>query len=256
MRYLGIARLRLLTTTRTWTPIYVLAILPPAFAALAAAVSEGEFRHDPAFLLPTNAASAMLAWVLHAILLGSATELSGRVNRSREATLNARIPDLLDTAPIRRSARFWGDVLGTFAATALIHICCLPLLAAVAAVSPLPLTLFFWLEVATLAFLILTSAGASWQRSAAPTKSGVARMAITFSAILLLLVIVWMTTSVRAFRDALMNFILVRPSAGGWAEVLAAIDEPALFVVLVALLYGGTLLYYHVNSTSRRAWEN
>lgn len=256
MRYLGIARLRLLMTTRTWSPIFVLAVLPPAIAAIAVATQEEFFLHDAQFHLPINAAAATLSWTLHALLLGAATAFSGSANRSRAAVANAHVPDLLDTAPIAQGPRYWGDVLGTFAATAVVHICCVPLLAVVAAVSPLPLTLFLWFEIVVLAFLILASAGAAWQRSTSAAKSSAARMAIGFFVVTLLLLILWMTTNMRAFRDAVFNFLMTRPSRAGWSDVVAAVEEPAMFVALFALLYAGTMLYYHFSSTNRRAWEN
>ena len=256
MRYLGIARLRLLMTTRTWSPIFVLAVLPPAIAAIAVAAVEEFFLHDAEFQLPMNAAAASLSWTLHAIFLAAATAFSGSVTRSREGAATVHVPDLLDTVPIGQGPRFWGDALGTFAATGVIHVCCLPLLAVVAAVSPLPLGLFLGLETGVLALLILASAGAAWQRSTAATKSGAARMAIGFFEVVLFLVILWMTTNMRAFRDAMLNFLMSRPSPAGWSDVVAAVEQPAAFVALVALLYAGTMLYYHFSSTSRRAWEN
>ncbi len=258
MRYLAIARFRLWTIIRTATPIFVIAVLPPLVAAIVVAKPEPEFRDTADFWLVINASAALKAWFFHALILSFACLMSGKVETAHDFVATQGIPDLMDTAPIGNGARFWGEALGALQATGLIHLACLPLLAAVAALSPLPTIVFAWFETATIALLVLASTGAAWQRRAPRTKYSATRGPRTAAAIaMLFLIAVVMTTHPRAFRDAAVEFLVsYRPSMQGWSKVVGTVEHPILFVALLSILYAGTMAYYYVSSTRKKVWEN
>jgi len=262
MRYLAISRFRLLTIIRTATPIFVIAALPPLVAAIALSTPEPAFRAGADVWLPINASAAVMAWLLHAMILSFTCLMSGKVRTSHDfVTMNAT-PDLMDTAPIGNGARFWGEALGTVEATAVIHLCCLPLLAAVAALSPLPTIMFLWIEAATIALLVLASTGAAWQRRAPRTKYSATRgprNAVVLAMLFLLALLV--TTRPRAFRDSALEFVLpvhgtARTSMRGWSEVAGAVGNPILLLALLSLLYAGAIAYYYLSATRKQVWEN
>jgi hypothetical protein len=258
MRYLAVSRFRHLTIVRTATPIFVIAVLPVVAAAIAVSIPEPKFRDVADYWLLFNASAAVKAWFFHALFLSVAGLMSGKVKTSHDFVATHGIPDLMDTAPIGEGARFWGEALGTLETMAVIHLCCLPLLVAVAALSPLPTVLFVWMEAATMALLVLASTGAAWQRRAPRRKYSATRgprnaavLAILFLLALLL------TTRPRAFRDSTAEFLLFnRPSMRGWSEVMATVENPILLVTLLSMLYAGTITYYYVSSTRKRTWEN
>ncbi len=257
MRYLAISRFRLLTIIRTATPIFVIVVLPPLVAALAISKPEPAFRDAADFWLPINAWAAVVAWLLHAIILSVACLMSGKVKTAHDFVVMNATPDLMDTAPIGEGARFWGEALGTLEATVVIHLCCLPLLAAVAALSPLPTIMFIWIEAATIALLVLASTGAAWQRRAPRTKySGTRgpRNAVALAILFLLALLI--TTRPRPFRDSALEFLYPRASMPAWSEVVGTVENPLLLILLLSLLYAGTITYYYVSSTRKRLWEN
>jgi hypothetical protein len=258
MGVLAIARFRLLTIVRTATPIFVLAAIPPLLAMIPLSVAEPTFRELAADLLPLNATVTVAAWLLHGIVIGLATLTTGKIKTPHNDVVTRVVPDLMDTAPVPPPPRFWGETLGTLGAAAIVHVCCLPLLAAVAALSPMPMVVFVSIEIGTLAFLVLAAAGAAWQRRAPRTKwsgSRGPRNAVLVG-ILLLLSVRISTTRWEAFRDALAQFLYPRTSMQTWAEAARAIDRPMLLAALLAMLYAGTIAYYYVSSTRKRALEN
>jgi len=258
MGVLAIARFRLLTIVRTGTPIFILAAIPPLLAMIPMNVPEPTFRAKAPELLPLNANVALAAWLLHGLLIVLSTLRTGNVRMLHNDVVVRVIPDLMDTAPVAPPSRFWGEALGALGAAAIVHLCCLPLLAAVAALSPMPTAAFVSIEIGTLAFLALASAGAAWQRRAPRTKwSGTrgTRNAVLVGILLLLSVRV-STTQWDAFRDALAQFVFPRTSMQMWADVARAVDRPMLLAALVAMLYAGTIAYYYVSSTRKRALEN
>lgn len=257
MRYLAIARFRLLTIIRTATPIFVIAALPPLFAAFPVSTPEPIFRAGAEDFLSINARVAVAAWLFHTLILAFACLMSGKVKTAHDDVTIAVVPDLMDTAPIRPGSRFWGEAAGAFAATAIIHVCCLPLLAAVAALNPLPTIVFLWIEAGTIALLILASAGAAWQRRAPRTKYSASRglrNATLFA--ILLLASLFATTRWEAFRDSAFAFLYPRNSMRAWAEVVDSVENPLLLFILLSLLYAGTITYYYVSATRKRVWES
>jgi hypothetical protein len=258
MGVLAIARFRFLTIVRTGTPIFILGAVPALLAMGPLSVAEPTFRATAEELLPFSANASLAAWLLHGILLALATLSTGKVKSPHNDVVVRVIPDLMDTAPVAPPSRFWGESLGTLGAAAIVHACCLPLLAAVAALSPMPNVAFVSIEIGTLALLGLAAAGAAWQRRAPRTKwSGTRgpRNAVLVGILLLLSVRV-STTQWTEFRDALAQFVFGRTSMQMWAEVARAIDRPMLLAALLSVLYAGTIAYYYVSSTRKRALEN
>lgn len=258
MRVLAVSRFRLLTTVRAATPVFIAAVLPPVVGALVAGGPEPGFRHAADFWLPVHASAAVLAWVLHGLFLASATLMSGKVRTAHDFVSTEGMADLMDTAPVDPRGRFWGEALGTMGAAALIHLCCLPLLATVAALSPLPTGVFLWIELGALALLVEAAAGAAWQRRMPRTKYSATRGARTMLVLVVLfLLVVVVTTRPLAFRDSVLDFLLGRkPSVRRWSEVLTTVESPALLITLLSLLYAGSILYYYVSATRRPAREN
>ncbi len=258
MRCLAIARFRLLTIVRTGTSIFLIAAIPPLLALIPLSTPEPLLRVDAPEMLPLNARVALVAWLFHAIFLGVSCLASGKLKTAHADVSTRELPDLIDTAPVGPAARFWGEALGTLGAAAIVHACCLPLLAAVAALSPLPTAAFLSIEVGAIAMIVLGSAGAAWQRRAPRTKysgSRGPRNAVLF-AILLLMVLRHSTTQWEVFRDSLLGFLAQSTSMRAWAEVVGAADRPLLLFTLLALLYFGNIAYYYVSATRKRLREN
>jgi hypothetical protein len=243
MRFLAVARLRLLTTIREATAVFIFAMVPALIAVAIETTPEPLFRAAADELLGVFASVALVAWLFHAFIIITASEAFGSMRLFRvDAT--ALPPDLMDSAPIGPLERFVGETLGVFGATATIHAACLPLLAVVAVLSPLPTVVFAWIEVGIIAMMILGSAGAAWKRLAPRTQwaaTRTARSGILF--LILFLVTLFATTRWQTFRDSLVAFIIT-PSMRAWAVVTNAVESPLLLVTLWLLLYGGYLLYY------------
>lgn len=257
MRYLAIARFRTLTALRTGTPTFVVALLPAIIAAIPLSTPEPEFRGSADAMLRINASFAVMGWFFHTAFLAFATLMSGKVKTSHDFVSVEDHPDLMDTVPVGHGARFWGEALGTFAAGGLLHLCCLPLLTAVAVLSPLPMIMFAGMEGALIALLFLASAGAAWQRRSPRTKYSATRGPRNILAVAMLIGgVVIVTTRARDFRDALLHFINPRTSIQAWREIVATIDSPLLFTVLMAMIYSGTIAYYYLSATKRTTREN
>ena len=249
MRYLAIARFRLLTTIRAGAPLFVLS----ALAALAPAVflscmPDEVFRANADQLLGDFAPPAVFAWIAHALILAIACDAFGNVTllRMQLTSTPAEGPaDLMDTAPITPGARFWGEAAGILAAALTIHVCTLPILALVAALSPLPTAMFVTIEAATVVLLVLASAGGAWKRRARRTKwsaSRGARSALLFA--VLLLMALRQTTERVAFRDS-FGWFVTHPSPRSWSAVSNAVENPFLLFVLVSLLYTCYIVFYY-----------
>ena len=75
--------------------------------------------------------------------------------------------------------------------------------------------------------------------------------------ILFVLVLV-VTTRIRAFRDSALAFLLFGEGASirGWSEIVATVDNPILLMTLLSLLYAGTIIYYYFSATRQKDWEN
>jgi len=194
---------------------------------------------------------------MHGIFITFATISSGKVKSAHDDMTIGVKPDLMDTAPVSSAERFWGDALGTFGAMAIIHLCTLPLLATIAALDPLPTSAFVWIEAVILAAIFLGSASAAWQRRAPRTKFSATRGARNALVVAILMLLAFACTSrLVAFRDAFLTFIPYRVSRNGWADLMDTIEAPALLVLLLLLLYAGTMTYYYVSATRKRALEN
>lgn len=257
MRQLAIARFRLLTIIRTATPIFLIAIVPPVIGANAMSTPEPEFRASADELIGSHALFSFLSWFWHAVILSFACLMSGKIKSSHDDVMTNVIPDLMDTAPVGRGARFWGEALGTLGAVVMIHVCCLPLLAAVAALSPFPTVLFLWMEAATIALIALASAGAAWQRRAPRTKySGTRGLRNAVCLAILFFAAFRATTRWEVFRDATVEFLEPDGSMRNWPDVRGAVENPFLLFTLLSLLYAGTIAYYYVSSTRKQQWEN
>ncbi|GEM_PF-5831152 len=258
MHYLALARFRMLTILRTSTGIFIICLIPCAFFAVGlSTITEPIFRTEPWEFLRINASFAICGWVFHGVFIAFAAMLTGKVKSAYDDVTIGVKADLMDLAPVSPGERFWGEALGTFAAMALIHLCTLPLLSVLAALCPLPTSAFLWIELVIIACVFLASASAAWQRRAPRTKFSATRgprNAIVIA--ILLLSIVPLTTRWVAFRDALTTFMQYRVSPKGWADVVGAVDNPLLMVTLVSLLYLGTMTYYYVSATRKRALEN
>jgi hypothetical protein len=255
MRYLAIAHFRALTLIRSTAPFYVVAMLPALIGAIYESQPEPFFRAEAEVILPRNATAAVAAWVIHALILFFASLASGTARRHMDLQTAERA-DLIDTAPVSLENHYWGEVLGTFLATIVIHICCLPLLAVVAALSPLPTSFFAAIEAVIVALILLAAAGAAWQRRAAPSKfSGTRgpRMALLFL-VLLLMTFRHTTGRWEAFRDSALAFFL-HASTRSWAAVVEAIDNPTLLVSTLLLVYLAYLVYFYVAGTRTPSWE-
>jgi hypothetical protein len=254
MRCLAIARFRFLMTLRTATPIFVICVLPALVVAwILGSAPEPYFRYGADTLLGDNATYAFLAWIAHAIILSLACLASGNVKRPVDPADTTALPDLMDTTPVGAETRFWGEMLGTLGATSVIHVCCLPLLAAVAALSPLPTRLFATAEGTIVALMVLASTGAAWQRRAPQTRfSGTrtARSAIVFA--ILFISALLLSTRWEDFRDSAVVF-LTRPSMQVWREVASAVENPLLLTILWSLLYAGYIYYYYASATRNTA---
>lgn len=243
MRFLAIARWRVLTTIRSATLLFVAAVIVP-FAA--AAAQSAPFTPD-ASMMNVHAAMASYAWLIHAAFLLFACETFGNVGILRADFTPAT--DLLESAPLRRMPRFFGEAAGVFSAAAILHICCLPLLVTAAVLSPAATSIFVSIEAAVLALLILASASAAWKRLAPVSKwsrTRTVRSLALFFVLVLLSVIV--TTQWALFRDAMFAF-LVSPSMRAWTRVASAVDNPFPLALLLVVLYCSYLLFYFVQGT-------
>ena len=251
MRYLAVARLRLMTAVRQATPILLIAAVPPTGALLFEAMPEPLFRASADEVLETMARAAMLAWLIHGAILVVACEAFGTLQLMRPGSSAAQ-SDLLDSAPIGHLPRFWGEALGIFATTLSIHLCCLPLLATAAILSPLPTIFFAGVEAVTIAFVALGSAVGASKRLAPVTRWSATRSARSGALfVTLFLAALLATTEWEKFRDAIGEFLIV-PSVRHWAAVTSAIARPSLLAILIAILYGGYILFF-VRSARTRA---
>jgi hypothetical protein len=252
MRYLAIARFRLLTTIRAANALFaVAAIAAIGPAALNSFMPDEVFRAGADDFLGLAATTAVIAWIAHALILAFACDAFGNVTllRTQITSLQTDGPaDLMDTAPIKPGARFWGEAAGILAAAMTIHICTLPVLVLVAALSPLPTAMFIAAEAAIIALVVLASTGGAWKRRAPRTKwSGTrgARSAVLFA--ILLLLAIKHTTEWEVFRDSLVRFVR-EPSPAVWLAVSNAVENPTLLFVLLSLLYAGYMAFYYSSS--------
>ncbi|HJT16438.1 MAG TPA: hypothetical protein VJ853_03575, partial [Thermoanaerobaculia bacterium] len=223
-------------------------ILPPVLGAALLSLVSHDYRGGPDSLLGFQAQIALFTWYLHGTFLLAAAETFGSLKVQKSDQTNAA-SDLMDSAPLPPNARFAGEVLGIFESTAIIHACCLPMLAVVAALSPLPARVFVWLEAIVIALMVLASAGGAWKRIARPSKMSATRLLRSFIVLLIFFgaILVGSTRWVQ-FRDAAFGF-LGMPSMRAWSRVTAAIDSPVALIMWLVVLYAGYFLFYYLSST-------
>lgn len=172
----------------------------------------------------------------------------GAQGSPKERLEGTRPDDLLDSAPVRPSDLFWGDAVGIFAVVMTIHLCVLPMLAFTFATSPLGLRGLLLLEACTVAILTLASMGAAWAaRTSTPAIGNTRGLQSTSLFLIFVLTIVALTTRWEDFRDAIGE-LFFEPSPAKGRELLAAIEHPIAFVMLLAILYAGYLVFFYRNA--------
>lgn len=246
MRLLAIAKLRLLTRIRTASVLFALATLPLLIPSVGASVmSENAYRESMPFNAPIIAVWSLLVWFVHTGILLVGSEAGEQLHPRREG---AEWSDLLETVPLDPTGRFAGEAVGNLAVNLTIHVCALPILAVVAALSPLPLSAFLTLECGTLALLSLGASAAAWKRCARPSKWSATRMARSGVLFWILFVaILYQTSRWQAFVSSLQEAIF-QPSRRTWQQIGSTIDRPASLVLLVSLLCLSYLAFYYVSS--------
>lgn len=252
MRTLAIARYRIWTAIRAATPLFVTVLTPPLLATAGAALIDGRDLADPEMVMRVSAGASMVAWLFHGLLLFGLAHQSAQSKIAEDATVHPS--DLMDSAPFGPRDRFLGEFYGVLTATLLVHGCCLPVLAVLAALTPLPMAMFAGVEAVLIAGIILGSASAAWRRvigGGTPAKSmRVTRTTLLFFALVLFVVL--MTTDHAPFRDAALAFVF-GPSLPAWSRVTNAIDHPELMVGLLLTIYIGYLAFFFLSSIRSRA---
>lgn len=247
MRSLALARLHYLTKVRTAPAALfvslVLAVFPIVVSDAFLFGPTMEWRLMPSILYD-RARNPVVAYLFHLVFLVVTCDLFGK---SRFITEGIRVADLTETTPIKPGERFLGDAIGIFRSAGTIHVVTLPLLALSVALSPLPTSLFVWLEALVLAVLILASAAAAWKfRSAGKwARTQTARSMALFAT--LLIGIVMATTRWPVFRDEAFA-LLVAPSEVQLRSAAGAVMSGPLLVGLVSTLYLAYLAFYFVSS--------
>lgn len=247
MRQLALIRYRLLTTIRSGTPIFAMAIAPPLIALLIETRSERQFLLGPDVRLTWNAGAAFLGWLLHTfIVAGAAQAFGARKPFSTDST--APSSDLMDSAPIRARSRFFGEGAGILCATFMLHLCCLPVLASIAALSPLPTRLFLVLEAGILVLMIVGSTVAAWKivAPASPSRTRGLRSGLLFYA---LVVSAFLASADREEFFGRIPGFMFSPSRRSWAALSGAIDNPVLLIAWLTLLVVSYLAYFFIDAT-------
>jgi hypothetical protein len=245
MRYVALAKLRVLTRVRTASALFAIAAIPSlVYCVLTASLSENEYRAVMPFYAGVIAPLSILLWILHAGIVLIGAESSGQLHPLREG---AEWSDLMETIPIGPSGRFLGEAFGSVATNLTIHLCSLPLLAMVAVLSPLPLSAFVWLELATLALFALAGGAAAWKRCARPSKWSGTRMARSGLLFWILFWFILYQSSRWEEVVSLLSQFPARPLRQTWAGIIAAIDGPQ-FAGLLALLCISYITFYYVGA--------
>jgi len=250
MRSLAVARYRLWTTLRAATPIFITAVAPLLIALLVESKSEATFRTDASMWMRVHAWAALMSWLFHAFLIVGAAQQFGEMKPDAQ---KVHPDDLMESAPLSPQDRFLGECGGVIATTAIIHLCSLPLLVAVAALSPLPASLFVAMEGGILLLLVLAGVSGASRRLAPPTAWGrtrALRSAVSF--VILVVIVAAVTTEWREFRASTFTFA-GSPSMRTLDRVTASIVAPGVMLGLLAVIYIGFLVYFFVSSTRPRA---
>ena len=244
---MAVMRYHLLTGLRAagagfWTT-FIITILPLVRAPLG--VPESHLASwEPAGLLYESAQTVTAVCVLHLGLIVLATMVITAPRRPAAGRLNA---DLMDTAPILPMGRFAGDMLGAMACAVVVHLCVLPFIAFAFVMSPVPSSLFWWYELIVLALIVLSSAGTAWKRQLHGAGGRARATGQVAGTILLAFLFTASTTRWPYFREAFADF-LGEPSPRRWSAVTAEVMNPPLLVLLLALLYFGSIVYFAIQS--------
>jgi len=244
MHSLALARYRFLTTIRQrrWVaPVLTVALFPSLVGGggLTLFKSDLEFAWDAPEALKSAALGMLFGWAIHLIAISTLGWSLGIAPREQTHQI-----DLLDTAPISGRTQFFGDTLGIFAFVFAMHICCVPVLAELVAISPFPPILFLWLEIATIALLLMVSAAAAW--SLRTDRSGWRQKRSTVNALLFLILfvgVVTVTTRIDDFYFGMAGFF-EKPSPQRWQPVMASIVSMPLLLILLLALYGSFIAFF------------
>ena len=256
MRSLAVSRYRFLTTNRRSGWIVLVAVAVLLFAAFLVIASGSamyavEFKsyfetviwpRDAATVISVGGRMLEFCYAFQLLILAAACHAFGARNRRADA---AGAADLMETAPITPSARFWGDAMGVFGSTMAVHFATLPLLAFVFAMSPFPSSWMLWAELMIVLVVALESTAASWKLHTSRDKSPTARTAGA-TAVLIILVITTLRllTTWSDFRDALAAFI-VWPSPRAWFAIKATMLSPMLLAFVLLMIFAGFTSFYY-----------
>ena len=254
MRALAIARFRRLTSIRAANPLILFCATPPLIAAFVQTSLGMSDSFSPDVLQRICATAAIFSWSVHAFMIGGVAHELGNAKLAIDTAVHAS--DLIDSVPVAPAERVTGEFTGVFASAMLIHICCLPLLGLVAALSPLPTRYFASLEGFILALTLLASASAGWLRVVlGPTRSlgmkSLRNSALFFVAILMAVIV---TTKPVAFRDAFFQFFIA-PSTQAWSRVLETVERPVALLAFLAAIYASYFAYFFLSSIGHRPQE-
>lgn len=163
--------------------------------------------------------------------------------------------DLFAVVPLRPHFRFWGDAAGIFGVVLSIHICLLPALSTLVALSPIATSVMWKLEGIIVILAGFGSCAASWGLRAETWRWSMTRLARAAS----LLIMAVMTLLVLAtwrwivFLDATTG-LFTNPGARSWEEFVFAFSSPRATALVFGFLYVSFLAFFFWHS-SRQAAE-
>lgn len=248
MRYLAIARYRILIAVRGGSWLFVLLI-----AAAAVLVERTELLYErsvflshPDSQIPMSAGLLVLSYFLHIFVLLGACASFGAVKKGAQ---NAGDSDLIETAPILPRHRFVGDAIGIFLAVMLLHFCAVPLLALHVSLSPYSSRLFVVAELVIIALVLFVSASSSWRLRAQTFRNSYAR-GFRSQALFITLFILVIRLNVRSFEDFLNAavWVIAMPSPDALSRVADTLNDPVLFFTSLAVLFGGFLCFFYFHA--------
>lgn len=247
---LAVARYRFLTIVRSANAGYfilMVAVVVPLvgmFATLGVADSRYPVRAPELFKFA--AVGTFMIYGLHLLALAVICGAYGVVARRPPGVMPI---DPMHLAPVSGSEQFWGDAAGLFSAIASVHLCLVPLLAAVIALSPFPSSLFWYGELLIATALLFASACGSWALRAQTTRLSQARTARSIVVFLILMSLaILFTTRGQEFRDAVGSLLFFRPTRQQLEVVVGATSSPFLLVVAVVSIYLAFIAYYCLDS--------
>ena len=250
VKLLAVARYRFLTVIRSANAAYFILLVAIAVPLLGMfftlRVAEPDYATQAPRVLSFAAVGPFLIYGMHLLGLAVICGAYGVVPRRPPGVMPI---DPMHLDPICGSEQFWGDAAGLFSAIASVHLCLVPLLAAVVALSPFPSSLFWYGELLMAVALLFASACGSWALRARTTRLSQARTARSIVVFLILMTVALLsTTRGQEFRDAVGSLLFARPTRQQLEVVVAAISNPALLVVAVVSIYLAFIAYYCLDS--------